>query len=90
MKRIQCEVYSRVVGYFRPIYTNWNPGKIQEHKDRVFFKVEGNMTKACAWCGRPMGEVEPKEVTGTTHGMCESCEKIMNDMDRVPSLDFSA
>ena len=27
------EVYSRIVGYFRPI-TNWNKGKKEEFKDR--------------------------------------------------------
>ena len=28
-----CEVYSRVVGYLRPI-SNWNPGKKEEYKIR--------------------------------------------------------
>ena len=36
-ERTQCEVWSRVMGYHRPI-TNFNPGKQQEHKDRVYFK----------------------------------------------------
>ena len=34
----ECEepvaVYSRIVGYMRPIST-WNPGKVQEFNDRV-------------------------------------------------------
>ena len=29
----KTEVYSRIVGYFRPIQ-NWNPGKKQEFDDR--------------------------------------------------------
>lgn len=29
----QVEVYSRIVGYLRPI-SSWNPGKQQELKDR--------------------------------------------------------
>lgn len=33
-----CEIYSRVVGYHRPIQ-NWNKGKQEEFKDRVTFKV---------------------------------------------------
>jgi len=33
-----CEVYSRIVGYLRPI-SSWNAGKQQEFKDRVGFKV---------------------------------------------------
>ena len=31
--QIPCEVYSRVVGYYRPIQ-NWNIGKKQEYFDR--------------------------------------------------------
>ena len=34
--RQRCEVYSRVVGYIRPI-TQWNPGKQSEYTDRVTF-----------------------------------------------------
>ena len=33
VKRQQCEVYSRVVGYLRPVQ-QWNKGKKQEFKDR--------------------------------------------------------
>jgi len=32
----KCEVFSRVVGYHRPI-TNWNKGKKEEFKDRQAF-----------------------------------------------------
>ena len=31
-----CEVYSRVVGYLRPV-NQWNPGKQAEFKDRKYF-----------------------------------------------------
>ena len=33
-----CEVYSRIVGYLRPV-SQWNSGKRQEYKDRVLFRV---------------------------------------------------
>jgi anaerobic ribonucleoside-triphosphate reductase len=33
-----CEVYSRVVGYLRPI-SQWNVGKQQEYKERKEFKI---------------------------------------------------
>jgi anaerobic ribonucleoside-triphosphate reductase len=33
IKRIPCEVYSRIVGYVRPVQ-QWNTGKQQEWKDR--------------------------------------------------------
>ncbi|GMX58543.1 MAG: ribonucleoside triphosphate reductase [Candidatus Microsyncoccus archaeolyticus] len=37
-----CEVYSRVVGYLRPVQ-QWNEGKQQEFKDRKEFKVKSSM-----------------------------------------------
>ena len=43
MKVIPCEVYSRVVGYFRPI-TNWNEGQLQSFKERKNFVIK-NETK---------------------------------------------
>lgn len=38
-KRTECEVYSRVVGYLRPV-SQWNPGKKQEFKDRKVFEYD--------------------------------------------------
>jgi len=35
-KRVKAEVYSRVVGYMRPV-SGWNKGKRQEFKDRKVF-----------------------------------------------------
>lgn len=43
-KKIPCEVYSRVVGYYRPI-SNWNNGKQQEHKDLKYFEVRPEQLK---------------------------------------------
>lgn len=39
MLRVPCEVYSRVVGYLRPVQ-NWNAGKQQEFRDRTMFNVK--------------------------------------------------
>lgn len=36
--RTKCEIYSRIVGYLRPIYS-WNEGKQEEFKDRKEFKI---------------------------------------------------
>lgn len=36
--KVPCEVYSRIVGYLRPIQ-NWNEGKQQEFADRRTFRV---------------------------------------------------
>jgi Oxygen-sensitive ribonucleoside-triphosphate reductase len=35
----KTEVYSRVVGYFRPVQ-QWNKGKQEEFKDRKEFEVK--------------------------------------------------
>lgn len=35
-ERQRCEVYSRVMGYHRPV-SSWNIGKQAEHRDRVPF-----------------------------------------------------
>jgi anaerobic ribonucleoside-triphosphate reductase len=37
-KRTRCEVYSRVVGYLRPI-DSFNPGKLSEFRDRKTFNI---------------------------------------------------
>jgi len=39
IKRQACEVYSRVVGYLRPV-SQWNKGKKAEYKDRKTFKTD--------------------------------------------------
>lgn len=36
----ECEVYSRVVGYIRPVQ-QWHKGKKQEFGERMEFKAEG-------------------------------------------------
>ncbi len=36
--RQRCEVYSRVVGYIRPV-SQWNPGKQSEYSDRTTFSA---------------------------------------------------
>ena len=38
-QRTPCEVYSRVVGYIRPVQ-QWNDGKQSEYSDRVEFAVD--------------------------------------------------
>lgn len=38
MKKIPCQVWSRVVGYYRPT-SSWNKAKQQEFRDRVPFDL---------------------------------------------------
>lgn len=44
VRRQPCEVYSRVVGYIRPV-DQWNPAKQSEFKDRCRFDVAGTDVK---------------------------------------------
>lgn len=39
-----CEIYSRVVGYIRPV-SNWNDSKQAEFKDRKVFDIGNKQTK---------------------------------------------
>jgi anaerobic ribonucleoside-triphosphate reductase len=45
-KRIPCEVYSRIVGYLRPIQ-NWNKGKQQEFEERQTYRLERESEHEC-------------------------------------------
>ena len=38
VKGTECEVYSRIVGYFRPV-KQWNNGKQEEFEDRAEFEL---------------------------------------------------
>ncbi len=40
----ECEIYSRIVGYFRPV-KQWNNGKQEEFSQRVAFEVEKNTSE---------------------------------------------
>ena len=37
--KVPCEVYSRIVGYLRPVQ-NWNKGKKQEFAARKAYRVK--------------------------------------------------
>ena len=41
-KRPKCEVYSRVVGYLRPV-SQYNKGKQVEYRKRKPFSIEGRL-----------------------------------------------
>jgi anaerobic ribonucleoside-triphosphate reductase len=50
-KRVPCEVYSRIVGYLRPVQ-DWNEGKQQEFAERETY----NVNKAADQDSQPSGE----------------------------------
>ncbi len=41
IKVIPVEVYSRIVGYYRPVQ-QWNPGKKEEFKQRKYLRFDQN------------------------------------------------
>ena len=43
MQRTACEVFSRSMGYIRPV-SNFNIGKKQEYEERNTFKEENALT----------------------------------------------
>jgi ribonucleoside-triphosphate reductase (formate) len=44
--KTKCEVYSRVVGYIRPV-EQWNDAKQEEFKDRKMFSSQEKQSKVC-------------------------------------------
>ena len=42
-EQVPCEVYSRIVGYVRPV-RNWNKGKKQEFTERQTYRVDADGT----------------------------------------------
>ncbi len=42
--RMECEVYSRIVGYIRPV-SQWNPGKVSEFKRRKTYEIKNRELK---------------------------------------------
>lgn len=49
-KKIPTEIFSRVVGYFRPV-NQWNKGKQEEFKERKEFKIDELKKKNTAYGG---------------------------------------
>jgi ribonucleoside-triphosphate reductase (formate) len=53
----KCEVYSRVVGYHRPIQ-NWNKGKKEEFSQRLVFDQDISVESKYAKRGAPTTVME--------------------------------
>jgi ribonucleoside-triphosphate reductase len=45
----RTEVYSRVVGYFRPVQ-NWNTGKKEEFTERKTYIIDSNLGPGSCGC----------------------------------------
>lgn len=47
MKKITCEIYSRISGYMRPVM-QWNKGKKEEFSERKYLNVPELQYRASA------------------------------------------
>lgn len=45
VKGTKCEVWTRVVGFFRPV-SAFNPGKRQEYSERINYNLGGKYDKS--------------------------------------------
>lgn len=67
----ECEVYSRITGYYRPV-KNWNDGKAREFKERKVYSMDMNYGSK---------EIEPVEtpilVVTKTCPKCKEAEKLL-------------
>jgi len=68
MKKIKCEVYTRVVGYFRPV-GSWNEGKEAEFNDRKEFSETISLKSM-------RGTTEKTELTVYGLPMCMGCQDL--------------
>lgn len=59
---LKTEVYSRVVGYFRPV-DGWNKGKQAEFKDRKEFKVDGGKSFDPGWRNSTNWPIQDKNIS---------------------------
>ena len=79
-KAIPCEVYSRVVGYYRPVH-DWNDGKRQEFNERVVFSEEVSLQNPKAKADIPTITANEKEALEQFYKIftvpnCEKCEEV--------------
>lgn len=58
-ERTRCEIYSRVVGYIRPVEA-WNVGKQEEFRDRKTYKVAQAMGCGCGAAADADGSGSPQ------------------------------
>lgn len=56
---MKCEIFSRVVGYMRPVQ-QWNKGKKEEFKERVEFDESSSLNSRFATRGVPKTAMEIK------------------------------
>ena len=79
---VPCEVYSRVVGYFRPV-GSWNNGKKQEFSERVTFSEKVSLENPKAKVGA-FGSSSIEEYKLFTFPNCDKCEEVKSFLKEKP------
>ena len=46
IKRTKCEIWTRTMGYYRPV-SYFNIGKKSEHMSRIHFREQVSLNNAC-------------------------------------------
>ena len=59
-KGADCEVYARIVGYYRSV-KNWNKGKREEYGERKVFRQDNPRTGEMCACGNETAAGAHKE-----------------------------
>lgn len=70
-KKVKCQVYSRVCGYYAPVETRWNAGKEQEFKERLEYDEDISMESL-----REAAEGKITRIEVFTMPMCGECLKV--------------
>lgn len=95
----KTEVFSRITGYYRSV-KNWNPGKLQEFRERIFYDVEGKISKkkkhpkkSISWMS--LGNTNNLLFISKTDASCKTIQNELNtskipyllvDVDNNPNL----
>jgi len=79
----KCDVYSRVVGYFRPV-NNWNKGKRQEYDERKAFIVESVKKSQQSLAGWGSSVAQCLLITTQTCPNCSMAKQMLTDTTKLP------
>ena len=71
IKRIPCEIFSRVCGYFRPV-DHWNNGKREEFAHRKTYTLPEESPLVCGSC---KGEMH---IISQIRAVCTNCGEEIN------------
>jgi len=88
--KTKCDVYSRVVGYYRPV-DSWNNGKKEEFKDRLEYEVIVQQTASPTLSRFDSPHVRVTLITTKTCPHCAQAKQVVEHMgDTVEAIFVDA